>query len=73
MTESSYDVIFVGGGLASGLSAYRLRQRQPDLKVLVLEQGATLGGNHTWSFFASDLTAAQLRWIEPLVVHRWPS
>lgn len=65
------DLIFVGGGLASCLTAYRLKQVQPGLRTLVLESGPTLGGNHTWSFFPTDLTETQHRWIEPLVRHRW--
>ena len=67
-----HDVIVVGGGLSGGLLAWRLKQRRPELDVLLLEGAATLGGNHTWSFFESDLTAAQNAWIEPLVCHRWP-
>lgn len=66
-----YDVIFAGGGLASCLTAYRLRQLHPHLKLLILEGAATLGGNHTWSFFPTDLTEDELRWVEPLVLHRW--
>lgn len=66
-----YDVIFAGGGLASCLTAYRLRQQHPHLKLLILEGAGTLGGNHTWSFFPSDLTEEELRWVEPLVLHRW--
>ncbi|MCQ4311326.1 lycopene beta-cyclase CrtY [Pseudomonas stutzeri] len=66
------DLILVGGGLANGLLAWRLRQRRPDLRVLVLERGATLGGNHTWSFHQHDLASAQLAWLEPLVGNRWP-
>jgi lycopene beta-cyclase len=73
MTQSQFDLIFVGGGLASCLSAFRLRQLQPDLRVLVLEHGPTLGGNHTWSFFRTDLTDQQLAWIEPLIRYRWDS
>jgi lycopene beta-cyclase len=68
-----YDVIFAGGGLASCLTAYRLRQQHPHLKLLILEGAGTLGGNHTWSFFPSDLTEEELRWVEPLVLHRWSS
>ena len=67
-----YDLILVGGGLANGLIAWRLRQRQPQLKVLLLEAGAEPGGNHTWSFHHEDLTPAQHAWIAPLVAHRWP-
>ena len=39
--------------------------------MLVLESGNTLGGNHTWSFFPTDLTKAQSAWIEPLISRRW--
>ena len=66
------DVIIVGGGLSGGLLAWRLRQLQPALKVCLIEGGTRLGGNHTWSFFESDLTTRQNAWIDPLVGHRWP-
>lgn len=66
------DLLLVGGGLANGLVAWRLRQLRPELRVLVLEAGDTLGGNHTWSFHAGDLSAAQHAWIDPLVAYRWP-
>ena len=68
-----YDLIFAGGGLASCLTAYRLRQRHPKMRMLILEGAGSLGGNHTWSFFPTDLTPEQMAWIEPLVLHRWSS
>lgn len=67
----SWDLILVGGGLANGLIAWRLRERRPELRVLLLEAGAQPGGNHTWSFHEGDLTPEQHRWIAPLVAHRW--
>ena len=67
------DVLLVGGGLANGLVAWRLRQARPALRVLLLEAGPTLGGNHTWCFHGSDLTDAERTWVSPLVVHRWPA
>jgi lycopene beta-cyclase len=67
-----YDLLFVGGGLASGLAAFRLAQLRPELATLVVEGGPALGGTHTWSFFPTDLTDSQLAWIEPLILHRWP-
>lgn len=67
-----YDLVLVGGGLANGLLAYRLSERRPDLSILVLESGARPGGNHTWSFHATDLTPAETAWIAPFVVHAWP-
>ncbi len=66
------DLILVGGGLANGLLALRLRQQRPDLRLLILEQGETLGGNHTWSFHQHDLAASQHAWLEPLICNRWP-
>ncbi|WPB55823.1 lycopene beta-cyclase CrtY [Xylophilus sp. GOD-11R] len=65
------DLLLVGGGLANGLIALRLRQTHPRLRVLLLESGDTLGGNHTWCFHAHDLDASQREWMAPLVVHRW--
>ena len=67
-----WDVILVGAGLANGLIAWRLATARPALRILVLEQDAAPGGNHTWSFHDSDLTAAQRAWIAPLVAHHWP-
>jgi len=68
--DEPYDLVLVGGGLANGLIALRLRTLRPELRLLVLESGPALGGKHTWSFFASDVGAA-LSWLEPLIVHRW--
>lgn len=67
-----YDIIFAGGGLAAGLAAWRLHRQRPHLKLLIVEQNTTLGGNHTWSFFQSDLTESQFRWVQPLVEYSWP-
>ncbi len=66
------DLLLVGGGLANGLIAWRLRQLRPQLRVLLLEAGPALGGNHTWSFHDADLTREQRHWLAPLVVWRWP-
>ncbi len=67
------DLVLVGGGLANCLIAWRLRALRPELKVLLLEKGPTLGGNHTWSFHGTDLTPTQRRWIGPLVETSWES
>lgn len=66
-----YDILLAGGGLANGLIAWRLHQQRPKLRILLLEQGDQLGGNHTWSFHDSDLTRAQRAWIAPLISHHW--
>jgi len=67
------DLILAGGGLANGLIAWRLKQLRPELTVLCVEELAQIGGNHTWSFHDSDLTAEQHQWIRPLVVQTWPA
>jgi len=66
------DYLFVGGGLASSLAAYRIAEQRPEIRFRVLERGPTLGGNHTWSFHDGDLTPGEQTWMEPLVRHRWP-
>lgn len=68
----SLDLILVGAGLANGLIAWRLKQRHPQMNILLLEQGASPGGNHTWSFHHHDISAGQHQWIAPLVAHHWP-
>ena len=69
---TDYDVIFAGGGLASTLSACRVKARRPELRMLVVEAGDRLGGNHTWSCHSTDLTAEQNGWMAPFIAHRWP-
>lgn len=66
------DVLIVGGGLAGSLAAWHLHTARPGCTVTLLESGASLGGNHTWSFHATDLPPASHLWIAPLIAHRWP-
>lgn len=65
------DLALVGGGLANSLIAYRLRSARPELRVVLIEQAGHLGGNHTWSFHADDLSDAQHAWMAPFVEHVW--
>ncbi len=44
ITDNHYDVIIVGGGLSGLTAAYRLRQAQPDTRLLVIEAHNRLGG-----------------------------
>jgi lycopene beta-cyclase len=39
--------------------------------VILLEQGPTIGGEHTWCHFATDVDAVEAGWLRPLIVHRW--
>jgi lycopene beta-cyclase len=72
VAERVHDLILVGGGLANGLIAWRLRSERPELDILLLEADEAIGGNHTWSFHEGDLDSAQHAWVAPLVGSRWP-
>lgn len=67
------DVAIVGGGLAGGLIAFALRKKRPDLDVRIIDGGPVLGGNHLWSFFAGDVSAADRWLVAPLICHGWTS
>lgn len=68
---SDTDLLLVGGGLANTLIALRLKQLRPELNVLMLEREGAIGGNHTWSFHGTDLSAAQRDWVLPLAEYHW--
>ncbi|MFV8258318.1 lycopene beta-cyclase CrtY [Bdellovibrio bacteriovorus] len=70
--DNIWDCLIVGGGLAGGLLLQALRTEQPELKVLLLERGTQLGGNHTWSFHGSDVPA-DATWLQPLISKTWPA
>ncbi|WP_375402799.1 lycopene beta-cyclase CrtY [uncultured Sphingomonas sp.] len=65
------DVAIVGAGLAGGLLALALKRKHPGLDVRLIDAGDSVGGNHLWSFFGTDV-AEEDRWLlAPLVVHGW--
>lgn len=71
MGPETCDIAILGGGLAGGLIALALAARRPDLRVTVIERGGRLGGEHVWSFFASDLSLEAQALVEPLIAARW--
>ena len=71
MSGRKVDVAIVGGGLAGGLIALALFRRNPDLNISLIEQGATLGGNHRWSWFESDLGGAADELLAPFPSTQW--
>lgn len=58
MNGRDCDIAIVGGGLSGGLIALALARHRPDLSVRLIEGGAVPGGNHRWSWFATDLDDA---------------
>ncbi len=71
MATARFDLLILGCGLAGGLAALALTAKRPELRIGIVEAGETLGGNHVWSFFASDIDPADRELVEPLIVHRW--
>lgn len=65
------NVILVGAGLANGLLADRLLAQHPSLELLVLEAGATPGGEHTWCFHEHDVPESTLEWLKPFISASW--
>jgi len=65
------DLLIAGGGLAAGLCALALRARRPGMRVMIVEAGPSLGGNHIWSFFESDVSPEDWPIVAPLVCHSW--
>jgi lycopene beta-cyclase len=68
----SFDLVLVGGGLANGLIALAATARNPSRSVALVEAEPRLGGQHTWSFHASDVPAEAANLLGPLVEHSWP-
>ena len=73
MNGREVDVAIVGGGLAGGLIALALFRQRPDLKLALIEQGPSLGGNHRWSWFESDFDQPGRALMEPFARTEWRS
>lgn len=75
MTQRHYDIIFIGGGLANCLAAYRLQQTQPGVRMLMIEKQDRLCGDRTWSFHQSDLRCNKLEsalsWLSDFSPSAW--
>jgi len=67
------DLAIVGGGLAGGLIALAMARTRPDMDIRLIEGGPTIGGNHLWSFFASDVAPEDQWLVAPLISHGWTS
>ena len=73
MTRNDCDIAIIGGGLAGGLIALALARHRPDVNVLVVEAGDAPGGNHRWSWFATDLPERGAELLEPIAKASWES
>jgi lycopene beta-cyclase len=72
MNARRCDIAILGGGLAGGLIALALTRHRPDLSLLIIEQDTRLGGNHVWSFFATDTDPEATELLAPMIEATWP-
>ena len=68
MTER---LIIAGGGLSGVLTAAAFARHRPETDFVLLESGPTLGGDHTWSFYETDLEGAASELVSPFVAYSW--
>ena len=54
------------------LTAWRVAELNPDVRVEVYERQARVGGDHTWSYNASDIPEHLRDWFAPFARHAWP-
>lgn len=71
MNGRKFDMAIAGGGLAGGLIALALARARPDLRVALVEGGKALGGNHRWSWFASDLDSEGAALLDQFRLAEW--
>ena len=71
MSAIRCDIAIVGGGLSGGLIAAALARRHPHISLRLIEAGERLGGNHRWSWFASDLDEAGTQLMDLFPHMRW--
>ena len=64
-------LLIAGGGLAGCLAAIALAKLRPEVPLLLVEEGASFGGNHIWSFFDEDLDEEERQLVEPLIGQSW--
>lgn len=69
-TDSTFDIVIIGAGLAGGLLALRMKAANPKSRVLVLEKMSRGSLTKTWSCHDSDL--AGNTWARELMSRTWP-
>jgi lycopene beta-cyclase len=71
MGQEEDRLIIAGGGLSGCFAALALAKLRQNVPILLLESGQSFGGNHTWSFFETDVQE-DARWlVDPLIAARW--
>ncbi len=81
MQAFDYELIFVGGGLASGLAATLLRLERPETRFLLIDAGRGDDWDQTWSFQVLNFDKSRTgvfrsprdSWIAPFLTAYWDS
>lgn len=60
-------ILYVGCGLATGLSALALKRKRPEIEITVVESRQSITRDKTWSFHESDVPS----WVMDLVDVQW--
>lgn len=79
MQSFDYDLIFVGGGLASGLAATLLKRERPETRFLLLDAGRSPAWDQTWSFQVLSCDSSRTgvfrsprdSWLSPFLSAYW--
>jgi lycopene beta-cyclase len=72
MQSRPIDIAVLGGGLSGCLLALALAHLRPGRRVVLVEAGQRLGGNHVWSYFGRDVSHRHEWLVAPLTVKEWP-
>lgn len=81
LQSHDYDLIFVGGGLASGLAATLIRRERPETRLLLIDAGRSHDWEQTWSFQVLNFDKSRTgvfrdprgSWLAPFISAYWES
>lgn len=65
-------IVIAGGGLAGSLAALAMARHRPDVPLMIVEEGATFGGEGVRTFSDAELGEDGAALIGPLAIERWP-
>jgi lycopene beta-cyclase len=71
MAGHPIDIVIAGGGLPGALAALALAKLRPDLRLALVEPGASAGGGRYWPFMLTDIPPDDRWLVEPLINGAW--
>jgi len=69
---TSGHLAIVGGGLSGLLTAWRVAELNPNVRITVYEAKSEVAGDHTWSFNDTDVSSELYEWLTPFIRYNWP-